>query len=166
MDSKDIFWVNTRAIIERTENGKREIIVQWRDKKGQECWEFPGGCINMHESLYDALKREVKEETGLDVISIRGEDEYIQVDSVECVKPFAVYQWTKELGGFAGNPIGFHFICSAAGELLTKGDETKNIKWISLDELRMILENEKFAWSDKPAALLYLKSYCSTLDRI
>jgi 8-oxo-dGTP pyrophosphatase MutT (NUDIX family) len=155
MANPNIFWVNTRAIIERTNNGDKEVIVQWRNKKGQECWEFPGGCINMFEPLYDALKREVKEETGLDVISIKGENEYICEGSVECIKPFSVYQWLED-GGF-GNPLGFHFICNAEGDLLIKGDETENIKWIRIGELTKILENEKFANSDKAAAMLYIK---------
>jgi len=154
MDIKEIFWVNSRAIIERTENGKKEIIIQWRNKKGQECWEFPGGCINMFESLYGALIREVKEETGLDIVSIRGEEEYFQEGAVECLKPFSVYQW---LEGSFGNPLGFHFICNATGKPMDEGDDTKNIKWIDLDELKRILENEKFSGPDKTAAMRYLK---------
>ena len=159
MNKQNIFWVNSRAIIERTENGEKEIVVQWRNKKGQECWEFPGGCINMFESLYDALKREVKEETGLDVTSIKGEDGYHQEDGVECIKPFSVYQWVSEEP--FGNPLGFHFICHAKGDLLTAGDDTMIIKWIGLDELKRILESGMFARSDKAAAILYLKENVS-----
>lgn len=154
MDSQKIFWVNTRAIIERIENGKKEIIVQWRNKNNDECWELPGGQIELYESLYDALKREVKEETGLDVTSIKGENGYFQEGCVECLKPFSAYQ---QLEGQVGNSVGFHFICHAVGNLLTEGDQTKNIKWIGLDELKKILENEKFLGIDKAAAMLYLK---------
>ena len=154
MNNEKVFWVNSRAIIERIENGKREIIVQWRNKNNDDCWEFPGGQIELYESLYDALKREVKEETGLHVTAIKGESGYIREGNVECLKPFSVYQ---QLEGQFGNSVGFHFICHAAGELLTEGDQTKDIKWIDLDELKNILENEKFLGMDKVAAMLYLQ---------
>jgi 8-oxo-dGTP diphosphatase len=32
---------------------------------GEECWELPGGIVEMDEELTDGLKREVSEETGL-----------------------------------------------------------------------------------------------------
>lgn len=35
------------------------------------------------------------------------------------------------------------FICNADGELLNKSNETKNIRWISLNELKELLENKK-----------------------
>ena len=154
MDNQKVFWVNSRAIIERIQNGKKEVIVQWRNKNNDNCWEFPGGQIELYEPLYDALKREVKEETGLDVYAIKGEDGYFQESRVECLKPFSVYQ---QLEGNFGNSVGFHFVCNAVGDLLTEGDQTKNIKWIGLDELKKILESEKFLGIDKVVAMLYLK---------
>jgi len=153
MDIQGKIFVNARAIIERIADGKKEIIVQWRDKRGEGCWELPGGCIEPYESLYGAVKREVKEETGLDIIMINGESAYLQEDRVECLKPFSVYQ---TLEGFVDS-VGFHFICQATGELLSKGDATKEIKWIGLDDLEVLLEKEAFSNIDKVAALQYLK---------
>ncbi len=40
--------------------------VQWHHR-----WEFPGGKIELHETPVDALRREVKEETGLIINSER-----------------------------------------------------------------------------------------------
>ena len=152
MDIQGRIFVNARAIIERIVNDKCEIIVQWRNKIGEECWEFPGGRIEPYESIYDALRREVKEETGLDIMVIKSENEYFREDHVECVKPFSVYQ---TLEGYVDS-IGFHFICHAAGELLNEGDATKDIKWVGLAELRNMLNNEKFLNIDKVAAMSYL----------
>ena len=146
-------FVNARAIIERTANGEKQIIVQFRTKRGQECWELPGGTIEPYESLYVALKREVKEETGLDVTTIVGEDGFFVENDVECLSPFSVYQ---TLSGFV-NSIGFHFICHATGELLTNGDASSNIKWVGLDELKQLVEQESFQRIDKVAVIKYLK---------
>ena len=42
--------------------GKVLLVKQVR---GRKLWSFPGGKVGAHESLQDALWREVKEETGL-----------------------------------------------------------------------------------------------------
>jgi len=157
MDKQEKFWINARAIIERTENGKREIIVQQNTKGYGESWELPGGRIEMHESLYDALRREVKEETGLDVIAIKGEDSYLREGTVECMKPYCVYQYLEGFEGVIGNALGFYFICHASGDMLAEGDDTKNIKWIGLDELKDIVKDKNFALSGKVAVMQYLK---------
>ncbi len=52
-------------------NPKKEICISLR-QKGQHlagCWEFPGGKIEPDESTFQALKRELHEELGLDVLS-------------------------------------------------------------------------------------------------
>ena|ERR1035438_1773970 len=56
-----------RAII--IENNK--ILVMQRDKNGLQYFTLVGGGVKDGEQLEEAVKREVKEETGLDVISTR-----------------------------------------------------------------------------------------------
>ena len=64
------------AIIERERDGEIEVLVQTRWKPDQDplysgTLEIPAGTIGKHENVYDALRREVLEETGLEVISFR-----------------------------------------------------------------------------------------------
>ncbi|MCL2195722.1 MAG: NUDIX hydrolase [Oscillospiraceae bacterium] len=153
-----MFYINARAIIERTFNGRKEVIIQWRNKHGEGCYEFPSERIEAFESFYDALRREVKEETGLDLVHATGQANRTQAEGgdwlVENFKPFSVYQ---TLAGPVDS-LGAHFICHATGELLTQGDDSTNIQWISLDELKALLATPKqFSGIDKPAALLYLQ---------
>ncbi|HHJ34277.1 MAG TPA: NUDIX domain-containing protein [Gammaproteobacteria bacterium] len=56
-------------------------VLVWREKqlllgrrllKGQDfCWQFPGGHLEMGESVIECARREVREETGLSVKAIR-----------------------------------------------------------------------------------------------
>lgn len=49
-------------------NKKREVLLICRNKEpalGQ--WSIPGGCLDPGESLVDACRREIREETGMEV---------------------------------------------------------------------------------------------------
>ena len=80
------FYLNpipTNAVI--MENDKGDIMMvkrKFEPKKGY--WDWPGGFINPGESLEDSVKREIKEELGVDVgeIEIVGvyEDRYLYQD--------------------------------------------------------------------------------------
>ena len=45
-------------------NDKNEILLLRSPHRG---WEYPGGMVEPGEALQDALIREIKEETGVDV---------------------------------------------------------------------------------------------------
>jgi ADP-ribose pyrophosphatase len=153
-----MIFVNARAIIERTISGHKEVVVQWRDKRGEGCYEFPGGRIEEFESFYDALKREVKEETGLDVVQATGQNERVEINDGWIVESFKPYSFYQTLEGSVDS-LGAHFICQSTGEMLSEGDGSKDIKWITLDELEDLVKTEgRFNCVDKVAALLYLKN--------
>jgi ADP-ribose pyrophosphatase YjhB (NUDIX family) len=59
-----IIFVASLAII-KDNNGK--ILLQKTSDKQGYSWGLPGGMIEPSESAEDTLKREVKEETGLDI---------------------------------------------------------------------------------------------------
>ena len=47
-----------------TDDHGRALLIQRRDNHH---WEPPGGVLELGESIHDGLRREVREETGLDV---------------------------------------------------------------------------------------------------
>lgn len=59
-----------------------EILVQERKKKDWPGLTFPGGHVEKGENFYDAIIREVKEETGLTLIKpiLCGIEEYKQIN--------------------------------------------------------------------------------------
>ena len=58
MKKRPLFGLMVRAFIEK--NGK---IFLSKEKK-ERSWETPGGSVRLHETLEQALRREVLEETG------------------------------------------------------------------------------------------------------
>ena len=146
-----------RERLERSKNNKTEIVVQRGNQEGKEYYEFPGSLIKEFESFFDALKHGIKEETGLDIIEITGQENNIISDNnsdftVECFRPYSVYQTVK--GAFYS--MGAHFKCKAEGELLSEGCAGKNIELISLDELEDLVADKLFSNIDEGAAMLYL----------
>ncbi|MGZ4398149.1 MAG: NUDIX domain-containing protein [Gaiellaceae bacterium] len=51
-------------------NGR--ILLCRHEKPGKEYWLLPGGGVNAGESLMDALNRELREEVGIDPVSMEG----------------------------------------------------------------------------------------------
>ncbi|MCI3921348.1 NUDIX domain-containing protein [Paenibacillus sp. TRM 82003] len=54
---------SVRAVV--LDNGGRALFIK---RHGDNKWGMPAGAMELNESIYEALKREVKEETGLEVL--------------------------------------------------------------------------------------------------
>jgi 8-oxo-dGTP diphosphatase len=153
--------VNARALIERSIDHGVELLIQTRNKPEEDgtCLELPGGRVEEYESLVDALRREVCEETGLELTEIQGLDTKIdtqaQGSNVECLQPFAVYQTTHG----PVDSMGVYFRCKAQGEVLEVGDGTEQIRWVCVRELAHWLQEDidRFSWVDRAGLVFYLK---------
>lgn len=131
------------AIIERTIGDKKQVLIQIREKDTDPIYsgslEIPGGKFRAFEDIYDTLKREVREECGLEITSVEGEDHRHDFqnrdDLSSLIEPFCVTQMAK------GPFIGMIFKCQANGEPVRKTNETKEARWIDLAELVDLVNN-------------------------
>ncbi|NEU63974.1 NUDIX hydrolase [Paenibacillus sp. ALJ109b] len=158
-----MFYVNSRAIIERINIEAIEVVIQRRTKADSSFqFELPGGRIEPFESLIQALIREVKEETGLDVYEIEGTETRIDTSGinpefeVECLRPFSAYQ---TINGPIDS-VGYYFRCKASGDLLEAGDETIDIQWIDIKEMNKLFMENPLDFSDVDrAGIMYYLNY-------
>ncbi len=96
---------------------------KWRGK-----WVVPGGHIELGERMEDALRREVKEETNLDVRDI----EFV------CFQEFIYDEWFWRPSHF----IFFDFACRTDSTDVQLNDEAQEYVWVTPDEaLKMPVEH-------------------------
>lgn len=90
---------------------KRVLLVHRRD---YDLWNLPGGTLEDFESPKNAVIREVREETGLEV---------------EVFKLLGVYNKENK------NDIAFSFLCKVIGGEITLNDEADKIEYFEVDKL-------------------------------
>ena len=104
------------------QEGKILIAKRQSHQHQGDCWEFPGGKVEPNESIYQAIKRELNEEVGIDVLQSEPwlEIQHDYHDKAVC--------------------LIVHKITSFSGMAL--GKEGQQIRWIFPQEL------QKYRWPD------------------
>lgn len=95
----------------------RVLAIQRRDNG---AWEPPGGVLELEESITAGLRREVREETGLDV-------------EPDCLT--GVYK------NMSRGIIALVFRCHLAGGELQTTDETKDARWLTSAEISRVMSD-------------------------
>lgn len=105
------------------ENERNEILlVKYRDK---EVWTVPGGQVEVGENLINALIREIREESGIDVT----------VDKLICISSnTGTYEGYNGYGTIP-TKVMFGFTCTLIGGELSDSDETSESRWVSKDRV-------------------------------
>jgi ADP-ribose pyrophosphatase YjhB (NUDIX family) len=94
-----------------TDDHGRALLIQRRDNHR---WEPPGGVLELAESIHDGLRREVREETGL---------------NVEPINLAGVYK------NITRGIVALVFRCKVIGGHLTTNDEVIAFRWASESEI-------------------------------
>jgi len=97
------------------------LLVKRANEPNKGKWSIPGGVVKLGESLIDALKREIIEETGLE----------INVLDVACVSEEIV----KDYESIKFHYVIIDFFAEVVGGELKVGSDAEEARWVSFDEL-------------------------------
>jgi 8-oxo-dGTP diphosphatase len=127
------------------QHGSEILILReaksYKDGTNVGRYHLPGGRIEPGEHFMDGLKREVKEETGLEI-------------TVE--KPLYVGEWRPVIRGEENQIIAIFFICRAKNKTITLSEEHDEYRWIdprSYDEIDLMKPEDKVIEA-------YIAEYC------
>ncbi len=108
--------VAAKAVI--VKDGKLLILREaatYGDGTQRGRYHMPGGRIEVGEHFEDALRREIREETGLEV-------------TIE--HPIYVGEWRPVIKGVPNQIIGVFFVCTPTTDQITLSTEHDDYKWI------------------------------------
>jgi 8-oxo-dGTP diphosphatase len=114
--------VSIAVLILDIEN-KRFLMGKRKNVRGDGLWAFPGGHLEFKESFEDAAKREVKEETGLDIELIDKNHSWITSYDIfpnDNKHYIVLFMRAKYIGGEAR---------------IMETEKCEELKWVSLDSL-------------------------------
>ncbi|MEU6788075.1 NUDIX domain-containing protein [Nonomuraea angiospora] len=112
MDQDSRHSVSVAGVI--VDDQGRALLIQRRDNGH---WEAPGGVLELNEDIISGLRREVQEETGLEI-----EPELLT----------GVYKNMKH------GIVALVFRCHITGGSLVVTDESKAFRWVTADEARVL----------------------------
>ena len=72
--------VTADMIVLTDESVPKILLIQRGNEPFKGCWAFPGGFMNMDETTEQCARRELKEETGLEIGEIKQVGAYSAVD--------------------------------------------------------------------------------------
>jgi mutator protein MutT len=109
-------------------DGGKVLIVKRAHEPRKGEWSLPGGMVELGETLVDALKRELQEETGLDV---------------EVGEVVEVFDRVHRLDG----RIQYHFVivdylCRPTGGTLRAADDAEDVAWVADADIERYGVNE------------------------
>jgi 8-oxo-dGTP diphosphatase len=106
-------------------DGARIVVIRRDREPAKGRWTFPGGGIELGETVRDALRREALEETGLEVEA--GELAAI----VDRILP-------DDAGRIQYHYVILDFLARPVAGALRPGDDASDIRWVGLSELEQL----------------------------
>lgn len=112
---KDVVRVGSAGIIQ---NERGEILLALRSVYPEDIWVLPGGGVNFLESAKDTFRREIKEETGLEISEPEFVTVYELINAEKKMHRVILYHKAKAMSG-----------------TLKPSDDVKELKWFKAKEI-------------------------------
>jgi mutator protein MutT len=101
--------------------GGRAVIVKRANEPYKGQWSIPGGRVELGESLHHAVKREMREETGLEV------EVGPLIDVFERIE--------HDAQGIRYHFVIIDYLCTCVDGALCAGDDAEAAVWVTSEEL-------------------------------
>ena len=112
--------VSVDIVAIREKEGRRELLlIQRKNEPYMNCWALPGGFLDMGETLEQAAERELKEETGLEINSLRQLGAFSKVDRDPRARVISVA----------------YFAELTSGQTAIAADDAQDVGWFDLEKL-------------------------------
>ena len=98
------------------------LLVRRGNEPQKGLWSLPGGALELGESLHQGVRREVLEETGLQVRVLQFAEFFERI-------------MTDDTGAIEYHYILLDFLCEPVGGVLSAGDDAAEAAWVSRAEL-------------------------------
>jgi 8-oxo-dGTP diphosphatase len=108
------------AVLAVTFRGDQVILVQRKNEPQKGSWGFPGGSVELGESLSDAARRELMEETGV-TAEIIGHAEIVELREKDALGHFHHF-------------VLIAMLCRYKSGDLTAGDDAADCRWVRVPD--------------------------------
>ncbi len=103
-------------------DGARVLMIERGHEPYRGWWGLPGGAVELGETVEEALKREVREETGLEV-------------AVGDLVAFKDAVGRDEDGRIVYHYVILFFLATHVGGSLRAGDDAAQARWVAREEI-------------------------------
>ncbi|HID87165.1 MAG TPA: NUDIX domain-containing protein [Anaerolineae bacterium] len=110
--------------------GDYVLLVQRGNEPGRGRWGIPGGAIELGETLRQAIRREVREECGLEI------EVGPVIETVDVIVP-------DEVGRIRFHYVVVDLLAEPVGGQLTPGSDILAARWVRADELDQLGLSER-----------------------